>query len=76
MKYLALVLAVLLVAGGVLGLVNGGISYVKDRNHSSFGPLEVDVARHETIPIAPVVGGVMLAAGLVLLYMGWRWPSR
>jgi protein-S-isoprenylcysteine O-methyltransferase Ste14 len=74
MKYVAAALAVLLVVGGVFGLVNGGIIYVKERGHSSIGPLDLDVTRHATLAIARPVGGLMLVAGLVLLYAAWRWP--
>ena len=47
-----------------------GVSYVRDRQEISVRPLEV--AAEERGFISPVVGGIVLAAGVVLLFVGRR----
>jgi hypothetical protein len=62
----------LLVVLGVLGLVYGGITYTRDRHEVELGPLEVNVEEKESIPIPPVLGGLAVAAGVILLVVGGR----
>jgi hypothetical protein len=66
------ILGILLIIVGVIGLVWGGITYTKRRDTVSLGPLSATVQQKETFPISPVIGGVALAAGLVLLVAGGR----
>ncbi|HJU75008.1 MAG TPA: hypothetical protein VJ717_14790 [Gemmatimonadaceae bacterium] len=62
----------LLIVLGVLGLVYGGITYTRDRKAVDIGPLEVNVEEKESIPIPPLVGGLAIAAGVVVLILGGR----
>jgi hypothetical protein len=68
-KPLTLIGAILIVAGGVVVALQG-VSYVRDREEMSVGPIEV--AAEERGFISPVVGGIVLAAGVVLVVMGRR----
>jgi hypothetical protein len=61
-----------LIVLGVLGLVYGGITYTRNRQAVDIGPLEVNVEEKESIPIPPVVGGLAIVAGLVVLALGGR----
>lgn len=61
-----------LIVLGVLGLVYGGITYTRNRQAIDIGPLEVNVEERESIPIPPVVGGLAVVAGLVVLVLGGR----
>lgn len=58
--------AILMVLG-LLALLYGGFSYVKDRHHVDVGPLHatVDEKRHVNVP--PLVGAGLLIAGIALL---------
>lgn len=67
-RWVGLILIVL----GVLGLVYGGITYTRDRKAVDIGPLEVNVEEKESVPIPPLVGGLAIAAGAVLLALGGR----
>jgi hypothetical protein len=67
-RWVGLILIVL----GVLGLVYGGITYTRDRKAVDLGPLEVNVEEKESIPIPPLVGGLAIAAGVVVLVLGGR----
>ncbi len=62
--------AVTLIAAGVLALVYGSFSYTKDTTAIKLGPLELSVKEKETVNIpvwagvgAIVVGGLLLAFG-------------
>lgn len=63
MKLIAIVLIVL----GVIGLIAGGVSWTKKDKVVDLGPVEVTRTEHKSIPLPPVVGGLLLVAGVVLL---------
>ena len=63
MKALGIVLVIL----GIVGLVYGGITWTRKDTVIDVGPVEVTANKKESIPLPPIAGGVMLAAGLVLL---------
>jgi hypothetical protein len=69
MKPLAIIGVALIVLGGIVVALQG-VSYVRDRQEISVGPLEL--AAEERGFISPVVGGIVLAAGVVLLFMARR----
>ncbi|HWS75048.1 MAG TPA: hypothetical protein VN324_07900 [Quisquiliibacterium sp.] len=64
------VVAVLLIAAGVLALVYGGFSYTKDTTALKLGPVELSVKERKTVNVpmwagigAIVVGGLLLVSG-------------
>ena len=61
------VLALLLVALGIVGLVYGGIGYNHQKTILEVGGLKATATEHKTIPIAPVVGVIALIGGIALL---------
>lgn len=63
---------VILVIVGIVALVYGGISFTRDDTVIDAGPIEVTAEKEERIPISPIVGGVLLATGAVLLVRGKR----
>lgn len=69
MKAAVPILALLLVAVGVLGLAYGGFSYFYDDKIIDVGPIQATVQREKKVPISPVLGGVALAAGVGLLLL-------
>ncbi len=71
MKPLILI-GVLLIALGALGLILGEITYVTERETVSVGPLQATVKEEKTIPTRPLLGGLAIAAGVVLLMAGRR----
>ena len=74
MKMASLV-GILLIVVGVIGLAVGGINYTRREKVIDIGPIEATAEKHERIPLPPVVGGVALAAGVVLLLAGNRRTS-
>jgi hypothetical protein len=46
---------------------SGGISWTREEKVFDLGPIEASTRERETIPIPPILGGLMLAGGAVLL---------
>ena len=63
MKILGFVLAVV----GVLALVYGGISYNRQRTVLDVGPFTATATEQKNIPLSPIVGGIALLGGILLL---------
>jgi hypothetical protein len=74
MKMASLV-GILLIVVGVIGLAVGGINYTRREKVIDIGPIQATAEKHERIPLPPVVGGIALAAGVVLLVAGNRRTS-
>lgn len=68
----ARVLGTILVILGIVALVWGGISWTREETIVDLGPLEARAETRETIPLPPVLGGIALVAGVVLLLV----PAR
>lgn len=62
---------VILIVVGVIGLVMGGLSWTQSETVLEMGPVEITAQEEKTLPVPPIVGGLALAAGVVLL-MGAR----
>jgi len=68
MRMLGLVLVVL----GALALGYQGFTYVTRERVVDAGPVQVTADRERTVWIPPVIGGVAVVGGLVLLASGTR----
>jgi hypothetical protein len=66
----ASLVGILLIVLGVVGLAYGGINYTKRKNVVDVGPIHATKDTQETIPIPPVLGGLALVGGVVLLVAG------
>lgn len=66
------VVAIVLIAAGVLGLAYGSFSFTKETHEAKIGPLQLSVKEKETVNV-PVWAGVgAIAVGVVLLVVGRR----
>ena len=66
------VLGAVLVIVGRVGLLWGGVFWTREQTVVDIGPIEARAQEREGVPISPIIGGVILAAGVVLLLV----PSR
>jgi uncharacterized membrane protein len=66
------IIGVLLIVLGVVALAYQGITYTTSEKVVDLGPLKVEAEREKTIPLPPVLGGLALAGGIVLLIVGAR----
>jgi hypothetical protein len=63
---------ILLIILGALALAYQGISYTRQEKILDIGPLHATTETQKRIPLPPILGGVMLAGGIGLLFMGSR----
>ena len=61
------VIAILLIVLGIISLLWGGISWTREETVLDLGPIEATTRERETIPMPPIIGGLMLAGGVALL---------
>ncbi len=57
----------LLVVVGALALVYGGISYNRERTVLDVGPFRATATEQKNVPFSPIVGGIVLLGGILLL---------
>jgi len=66
----ATLVGIVLIVLGVLALAYQGITYTTREKIVDLGPLKASVDKQKTIPLPPILGGVALVAGVVLLVVG------
>ncbi len=60
-------IGIILIVVGVVALAYHGITYTTREKVLQIGPLEATKKTEKTIPLPPLLGGVALAAGIVLI---------
>ena len=70
------IIGIILIALGLLGIISNGFSYTKRETVVDVGPIKATADMKKTIPISPVVGGIMLVSGLVLVFAGGKRLSK
>ena len=63
MKAVGFVLVIL----GLLALVYGGVTYNRERTVLDVGPFKATATEQKNVPLSPIVGGVVLLSGILLL---------
>jgi len=63
---------ILLIVVGALVLAFQGINYTREKKVLDVGPAHITTKTRERIPLPPILGGLALAGGVVLLVMGAR----
>jgi hypothetical protein len=63
------IIAIVLLAAGILALAYGGFSYTKETHDAKVGPIEMSVTDKETVnvPVWAGVGAIVIGAGLLLV---------
>jgi hypothetical protein len=64
------IVGIVLIVIGLISLALGGISYTTKEKVVDIGPIEATAERHKTVPLPPLLGGLALAGGVVLLIAG------
>jgi hypothetical protein len=52
---------------GILVLVYGGVSYNRQRTVIDVGPFKATATEQKNVPLSPIVGGIALLGGILLL---------
>ena len=63
-------LGVILIIVGVVAFAYQGITYTTREKVVDIGPLQVTADKTKTLPLPPIVGGIALVGGIVLLVLG------
>jgi len=66
------IIGVILIAIGIIALAYGGFTYTKREKVIDAGPLQVSADREKTVPFPPILGGICLVGGIVLVVVGSR----
>jgi uncharacterized membrane protein YidH (DUF202 family) len=66
----AAILGVILIVVGIIALAYGGFTYTKREKVIDAGPLQVSADREKTVPLPPILGGLCLVGGIILVVAG------
>ena len=64
------VLAIVLIIVGIVAFAYQGIQYTSREKVVDLGPVEVTTEKTSTFPLPPIVGGIALVGGILLLLVG------
>lgn len=68
----ASIVGILLIVLGVVALTYQGITYTTKKKVLDIGPIQATKEEHKTIPLPPILGGIALVGGIVLLFAGGK----
>lgn len=64
--------AILLIAAGIVAFAYQGITYKTQDRVADLGPIHVTAERSHSVPLLPIVGVTAVIGGAVLLFSGSR----
>ena len=70
------VIGVTLIVLGIFTLVYKSFTYTTQEKIFEVGSLEATAARDKTIPLSPILGGIALVGGIVLVITGSKMGVR
>jgi hypothetical protein len=65
-------IGIILIIVGILALAYQGISYTKREKIVDVGPIHATKDTTKTIPLPPILGGLSLIGGVVLIAVGGK----
>ena len=66
------IIGIILIVIGVVALAYQGITYTSREKVVDIGPIQMTADKTKTIPLPPIVGGIALLGGIVLVVAGGR----
>jgi uncharacterized membrane protein len=66
----ATIIGIALIILGIVALAYRGITYTQREKIIDIGPLQATADREKTIPLPPILGGLSLVGGIVLVIFG------
>lgn len=67
-----MIVGIILIAIGVIALAYGGFSFTTKEKVAEVGPLKLEKDKTRSVPMPPVLGGLALIGGIVLVVVGAR----
>jgi hypothetical protein len=64
------ILGIILIVVGIVVFAYQGITYTSRKKVVDVGSVQVTAEKTRTIPLPPIVGGIALVGGIVLLVIG------
>ena len=65
-----MLIGIILIVVGIVAFAYQGITYTTREKVVDLGPIQVSADKTKTLPLPPIVGGIALVGGIVLLVMG------
>jgi hypothetical protein len=65
-------IGIILIVVGIAAFAYQGITYTTRDKVVDLGPIQMTAEKTKTIPLPPIVGGIALVGGIVLLVTGSR----
>jgi hypothetical protein len=66
------IIGIILIVIGIAGFALGGLSFTKKEKVLDVGPIEATADDKKTVPISPLLAGLALVSGVVLVVAGAR----
>jgi drug/metabolite transporter (DMT)-like permease len=66
------IIAIILIAVGVVVFTYQGITYTTREKVVDLGPIQMTAEKTKTLPLPPILGAIALVGGIVLLVVGNR----
>ena len=66
------IVGIILIAIGIIALAYGGFTYTKREKVVDIGPIQATAEKQHTVPFPPILGGICLVGGILLLVVGSR----
>lgn len=63
-------IGIILIVIGIIAFAYQGITYTTREKVVDLGPIHVSADKTKTLPLPPIVGGIALVGGIVLLVIG------
>ena len=63
---------IILIVIGIVALAYQGITYTTREKVIDLGPIQMTAEKTKTLPLPPIVGGIAIVGGIVLLVVGSR----
>jgi hypothetical protein len=64
------IIGIILIVIGIFAFAYQGITFTTREKVVDIGPLQMTAEKTRTLPLPPIVGGISLVGGILLLVMG------
>jgi hypothetical protein len=68
----SMLIGIILIVIGIIAFAYQGITYTTREKVVDIGPIQMSADKTKTIPLPPILGGIALVGGIVLLVAGSR----
>lgn len=66
------IIGIILIVVGIIALAYGGFSFKEHKKDVDIGPVQIGHTEEHTVPLPPILGGLCIAGGIVLVIVGSR----